>query len=157
MLDPDVHIHEWLKGHVPLGITVPVPPGGVFPVVSPQSVGREQDRIRYLHAKVWGAENYASYEDPHGAQADKRTEGEISTQGMFRWDAPFKTVAHRMVASLERQKEVLAVTVAILGDERHVQLLIHDMPEPRGHQLQSVLLTDGSFDSQESRTSWEVV
>ena len=49
--DPDVHIHEWLRGQVPLGISTKIPPGGVFPAVSPQSVGREKDRIRQVHAK----------------------------------------------------------------------------------------------------------
>ena len=61
--DPDVHIHQWLTGEVPLGITAPIMPGGVFPIVSPQSVGKEKDRARYLHAKVWGNTNYASYDD----------------------------------------------------------------------------------------------
>ena len=52
--DPDVHVHNWLRGEVLLGITTYIPTGGVFPVVSPQCVGREKDRLRYVNAKVWG-------------------------------------------------------------------------------------------------------
>ena len=55
--DPDVHVHNWLRGEVPLGITTQIPPGGVFPVVSPQCVGREKDRLRYVNAKVWDSQN----------------------------------------------------------------------------------------------------
>ena len=51
--DPDVHVHNWLRGEVHLGITTRIPPGGVFPVVSPQCVEREKDRLRYVNAKVW--------------------------------------------------------------------------------------------------------
>ena len=28
--DPDVHVHEWLRGKVPLGITTHIPLGGIF-------------------------------------------------------------------------------------------------------------------------------
>ena len=75
--DPDVHIHEWLGCQVPLGIPTKIPPGGVFPVVSPQSVEREKDRIRYLHAKVWDTENYASHAE-HKARADEVLKNEIA-------------------------------------------------------------------------------
>ena len=74
--DPDVHVHEWLKGKAPVGITAPIHPGGVFPVISPQSVGKEKDRARYLHAKVWGNTNYASY-DEHKVQADELFHKEV--------------------------------------------------------------------------------
>ena len=77
--DPDVHIHEWSKGHVPLGITVPIPPGGVFPVAS------TSECIRYLHAKVWGGDNYASY-DEHKVKADELLKNEIS-KGYVQWAA----------------------------------------------------------------------
>ena len=46
--DPDVHIHEWLRGKAPVGITAPIQLGGVFPVIPPQSVGKEKDRARYF-------------------------------------------------------------------------------------------------------------
>ena len=42
--DPDVHIHQWLTGKVPLGITAPIKQGGVFHIVSPHSVGKEKGR-----------------------------------------------------------------------------------------------------------------
>ena len=74
--DPDVHIHEWLRGKAPVGITAPTQPGGVFPVISPQSVGKEKDRARYLHAKVWGNANYGSY-DEHKVQADELFHKEV--------------------------------------------------------------------------------
>ena len=56
--DPDVHIHEWLRGKVPLGITTHIPPGEIFPIVEPQRVGREKDRLQYVEAKVWDTKNY---------------------------------------------------------------------------------------------------
>ena len=55
--DPDVNVHNWLRGEVPLRITTRIPPGGVFPVVSPQCVGREKDRLRCVNAKVWDSQN----------------------------------------------------------------------------------------------------
>ena len=53
-----------------MGITAPIKPGGVFPIVSPQSVGKEKDRARYLHAKVWGSTNCASYDELIVAEGD---------------------------------------------------------------------------------------
>ena len=46
--DPDVHIHEWLRGKAPVGITAPVQSGGVFPVIPPQSVGKEKVGAHYF-------------------------------------------------------------------------------------------------------------
>ena len=115
--DPDVHIHEWLKGQVPLGITVPIPPGGVFPVVSPQSVGREKDRIRYLHAKVWGTDNYASY-DEHKVKADELLKNEIS-KGYVQWAANRGDI-EKDVGPLHLAK----IAVVVKGEKVR---LIHDM------------------------------
>ena len=42
------------QGKAPVGITAPIQPGGVFPTVHPQSVGKEKDRAWYLHSNVWG-------------------------------------------------------------------------------------------------------
>ena len=50
--DPDVHIHQWLTGKVPVGITAPIEPGGVFPIVSPQSVGKETVADELLKKEV---------------------------------------------------------------------------------------------------------
>ena len=61
--DPDVHIHEWLRGKVPLGITTHIPLGGIFPIVAPQRVGRKKDRLQYVEAKVWDTKNYSSYQE----------------------------------------------------------------------------------------------
>ena len=83
--DPDVHIHQWLAGKVPVGITAPIEPGGVFPVVSPQSVGKEKDRARYLHAKVWGSTNYASYDELKDV-ADELLQKEVRN-GYVQWCA----------------------------------------------------------------------
>ena len=79
--DPDVHVHNWLRGEVPFGITTHIPLGGVFPVVSPQCVGREKDR--YLNAKVWDSQNYSSYHE-HKEQADKVLQNEIN-KGCVQW------------------------------------------------------------------------
>ena len=66
-----------LLSEEPLGITTHIPPGGVFPVVSPQCVGREKDRLRYVNAKVWDSQNYSSYHE-HKEQADKVLQTEIN-------------------------------------------------------------------------------
>ena len=116
-LDPDVHIHEWLKGHVRLGITVPIPPGGVFPVVSPQSVRREKDRIRHLHAKVWGADNYASYEE-HKLKSDEILKNDIS-KGYVQW-AMNREDIEQDVGPLQLAK----IAVVVKGEK---VCLIHDM------------------------------
>ena len=42
-------------------------------------MGREKDRIHHLHAKVWDAENYASYED-HKSKEDELLRNEISKE-----------------------------------------------------------------------------
>ena len=115
--DPDVHIHEWLRGQVPLGISAKIPPGGVFPLVSPQSVGREKDRIRYLHAKVWGTENYASYTE-HRAQADEVLQNEIA-KGYVQWTANRQEIEND-VGTLEFAK----IAVVIKGEKVR---LIHDI------------------------------
>ena len=115
--DPDVHIHEWLSGQVPLGISAKIPPGGVFPLVSPQSVGRENDRIRYLHAKVWGTENYASYTE-HRAQADEVLQNEIA-KGYVQWTANRQEIEND-VGTVDLAK----IAVVVKGEKVR---LIHDM------------------------------
>ena len=83
--DPDVHVHEWLGGKAPVGITAPIQSGGVSPVISPQSVGKVKDRARYLHAKVWGNANYARY-DEHKVEADELFHKEVQ-KGYVQWAA----------------------------------------------------------------------
>ena len=115
--DPDVHVHEWLRGAVPLGITASIPPGGVFPTVSPQCVGREADRLRYLKAKVWDAENYSSYQE-HKEKADKVLQTEID-KGYVQW-APSRVELEREVGTLHLAK----MAVVLKGEKVR---LVHDM------------------------------
>ena len=90
----------------PLGITASIPPGGVFPTVSPQCVGREADRLRYLNAKVWDAENYSSYQE-HKEKADKVLQTEID-EGYVQW-APSRVELEREVGSLHLAKMAVVV------------------------------------------------
>ena len=83
--DPDVHIHEWLRGKVPLGITTHIPLGGIFPIVEPQRVVRAKDRFQYVEAKVWDTKNYSSYQD-HKGKTDKVFQNEID-KGYVQWAA----------------------------------------------------------------------
>ena len=115
--DPDVHIHEWLRGKAPVGITAPIQPGGVFPVISPQSVGKEKDRARYLHAKVWGNANYASY-DEHKVQADELFHKEVQ-KGYVQWAAS-RDELEREVGTLHLAK----IGVIVKGTKMR---LIHDL------------------------------
>ena len=115
--DPDVHIHKWLRGEVRLGITVPIPPAGVFPSVSPQSLGKERDRIRYLNAKLWGSVNYSSYEE-HQVRADEILQAEVR-KGYVEW-APTREELERQVGPLQLAK----IDVIVKGEK---VLLIHDM------------------------------
>ena len=70
---------------MPLGITAPIEPGGVLVIVSPQSVGKEKDRVRHLHAKVWGSTNYASYDELKDV-ADELLQKEVRN-GYVQWCA----------------------------------------------------------------------
>ena len=115
--DRDVHIHECLRGQVPLGISTKIPPGGVFPMVSPQSVGRERDRIRYLHAKVWRTENYASYAE-HKAKADGVLKNDIA-KWYVQW-AVNRQEIEQDVGTLELAK----IAVVVKGEKVR---LTHDM------------------------------
>ena len=115
--DPDVHIHEWLRGKAPVGITAPIQPGGIFPVISPQSVGKEKDRARYLHAKVWGNANYASY-DEHKVQADELFHKEVQ-KGYVQWAAS-RDELEREVGTLHLAK----IGVIVKGAKMR---LIHDL------------------------------
>ena len=110
-------IHEWLRGQVPLGISTKIPLGGVFPVVSPQSLGREKDRIRYLHAKVWDNENCASYAE-HKVKADEVLKNEIA-KGYVQW-ADNRQEIEQDVVPLELAK----IAVVVKGEKVR---LIHDM------------------------------
>ena len=60
---------------MPLGITVPIKPG----------VGKEKDRARYLHAKVWGSTNYARYDELKDV-ADELLQKEVRN-GYVQWCA----------------------------------------------------------------------
>ena len=116
--DPDVHVHNWLPGEVPLGITTH---GGVFPVVSPQCVGREKDRLRYVNAKVWDSQNYSSYHE-HKEQADKVLQNEIN-KGFVQWSASRDELEHE-VGALQLAK----IAVIVKGEKVP---LTHDM-RPNG-------------------------
>ena len=70
---------------VPVGITAPIEPGGVLPIVSPQSVGKEKDRARCLHAKVWGSTKYASCNELEDV-ADELLQKEVRN-GYVHWCA----------------------------------------------------------------------
>ena len=115
--DPDVHVHGWLRGKAPVGITAPIQPGGVFPVISPQSVGKEKDRARYLHAKVWGNANNASY-DEHKVQADELFHKEVQ-KGYVQWAAS-RNELEREVGTLHLAK----IGVIVKGAKMR---LIHDL------------------------------
>ena len=115
--DPDVHIHEWLRGKVPLGITTHIPPGGIFPIVEPQRVGREKDRLQYVEAKVWDTKNYSSYQE-HKEKADKVFQNEID-KGYVQWAAS-RDVLEQDVGTLQLAK----IAVVVKGDKVR---LIHDM------------------------------
>ena len=60
--DPDVHIHQWLTAMSQWESRRRLS-WVVFSIDPPQSAGREKDRARYLHAKVWGSTNYASHDE----------------------------------------------------------------------------------------------
>ena len=100
------------RERVPVGITAPIEPGGVFPIVPPQGVGKEKDRARYLHAKIWGSANYASY-DEHKVEADELLKKEVQN-GYVQWCADR--------AELEQEVETLhlaKIAVLVKGEEWH--------------------------------------
>ena len=90
---------------------------GVFQTVSPQCVGRETDRLRYLNAKVWDAENYSSYHE-HKEKADKVLQTEID-KGYVQW-APSRDELEREVGTLQLAK----MAVVVKGEKVR---FIHDM------------------------------
>ena len=115
--DPDVHIHQWLTGKVPVGITAPIELGGVLSIVSPLSVGKEKDRARHLHAKVWGSTNYASYNELKDI-ADELLKKEVRN-GYVQW------CANR--AELEQEVGTLHLAkIAVVVKGTKVRL-IHDL------------------------------
>ena len=115
--DPDVQVHEWLRGHVPLGITAPILPGGVFPVVPTQGVGKEADRLMYYDARVWDETNYSSYEENREV-ADKEFRKDLD-KGYVQW------VKHRRVLEEQVGKLTLAKVGVIVKNDK--VRLIHDM------------------------------
>ena len=115
--DPDIHIHNWLRGEASLGITAPIPPGGVFPAVPALSIGKERDRIRYLNAKIWGSDNYSSYQE-HRERADEVLQAEVR-KGYVQWAATREEL-ERQVGSLQLAK----IAVIVKGEKVR---LIHDM------------------------------
>ena len=78
----------------------------MFPTVSPQCVGREADRLRYLNAKVWDAEKYSSYQE-HKEKADKVLQTEID-KGHVQW-APSRVELEREVGTLHLAKMAVVV------------------------------------------------
>ena len=109
----DVHIHEWLRSQVPLESQFR------FYVVWPQSVGREKDRIRYLHANVWDVENYACYEE-HKSKADELSRNEIS-KGFVQWAVNRRNIVQDVVALqlavFPRVKDIVGGVMKLLEDK----------------------------------------
>ena len=132
--DPDVHVHEWLRGAVPLGITASIPPGSVFPTVSPQCVGREADRLRYLNAKVWVAENKSSYHE-HKEKAGKVLQTEMD-KGMCN--------GHRVGTCLSEKWGpcIFAKMAVVVKGEKSVSYLRH---EAQRHEFQSHIVREVGF------------
>ena len=102
------------------------PPGGVFPVVSPQCVGREKDRLRYVNAKVWDSQNYSSYHE-HKEQADKVLQTEIN-KGYVQWSASRDELEHE-VGTLQLAK----IAVIVKGETSSS----HTRHEAKRHERQS--------------------
>ena len=122
--DPDVVVPAWLDGQVPLGIEVPIEPGGVFPSVPPSGVGCERNRLRYLHlsgAADLAYGNYASYHE-HRELADDELRRELEA-GFLDWHAE-REILEKQVGRLHLAK--IAVSIKVKDGRTKVRL-VHDL------------------------------
>ena len=100
--DPDVHIHQWLTGNVPLGITAPIEPGVGVPLCpSPESW--QGERSSTLSARV---------------EADKLLKKEVQS-GYVQWCSNRAELEH-WVGTLQLAK------IAVLVKGTKIRL-IHDL------------------------------
>ena len=115
MGDPDKPLQAWLKrGTVPLGITNPIEPGGVFPLAQ-QNLSEGESDLQY-----W-LDNYSSYTE-HQAEADAILATERD-RGWLEWsptraplDHRYGTITQNRIGVISKQK----------GDKLKLRL-IHDL------------------------------
>ncbi len=117
MGDPDLEAVTWLSTSVPLGITRPIIPAGVFPEAEQPIATSAADAYDALHA----ADNYASYAD-YQREADDNLRAEWQ-QGRLEWRQTRKAL----------EKEFGQITLSRIGVIAKVKngalklRLIHDL------------------------------